>query len=72
MTYDPHTTAMNAMLTGSDHQVVNFDALTYAEREEEESQQERLEEIEIGLTAMANKHGWQRVVEAVERLAKDR
>jgi benzoyl-CoA reductase subunit BamC len=45
------------------------DALVYAEREEEVSAQESLEEVEIALQSMANKHGWQRLIDTVSRLS---
>jgi len=51
-------------------QVCTCDALTYVEREDDATEDEPREEIEVGLEAMANKHGWQRVVDTVARMAK--
>jgi benzoyl-CoA reductase subunit BamC len=51
-------------------QVCTFDALVYAEREVETAAEDDREELEIGLEAMANKHGWQRVVDTVTRLSQ--
>lgn len=44
------------------------DALTYEEREEEEDEEEKLDDIEIGLEALANKHGMQKVMDTLARL----
>jgi benzoyl-CoA reductase subunit BamC len=46
------------------------DALIYEEREEEAEEQEKLEDIEIGLEALANKYGLQKVVDTVARMSK--
>ncbi len=46
------------------------DALVYEAREEEISEDETREEVEIGLEAMAHKHGWQKVLETAARLAE--
>jgi benzoyl-CoA reductase subunit BamC len=47
------------------------DALTYEEREEEvEEVEEAAEEVNAGLEALANKHGWEKVIDAVERMSK--
>jgi len=46
------------------------DALTYEAREEEEVEEGTPEEIEIGLESLANKHGWQKVVDTVARMSK--
>jgi len=51
-------------------QVCTFDALVYAEREVEKADEEDREEMEIGLEAMANKYGWQRVVDTAARLSQ--
>lgn len=51
-------------------QVCTCDALTYVEREEETGDGEPREEIEIGLEAMANKFGWQRVIDTAARLSR--
>jgi benzoyl-CoA reductase subunit BamC len=48
------------------------DALIYEEREVEvEEEEEAPEEIELGLEALANKHGWAKVMDAVNRLSKE-
>jgi len=46
------------------------DALVYEEREEEVVEEEQQEEIEIGLEAMANKHGVQKVMDTLARMTK--
>jgi benzoyl-CoA reductase subunit BamC len=46
------------------------DALIYEEREEEVEEQEKLEDIEIGLEALANKYGLHKVMDTVARMAK--
>ncbi len=51
-------------------QVCTCDALTYSEREVPVTDEEPREEIEIGLEAMANKFGWQRIIDTVARLSK--
>jgi benzoyl-CoA reductase subunit BamC len=51
-------------------QVCTCDALTYVEREDDVTEEEPREEIEVGLEAMANKYGWQRVADTVARMAK--
>ncbi len=45
------------------------DALTYVEREEEEEEEEKLDDVEIGLEALANKHGMQKVTDTLARLS---
>lgn len=45
------------------------DALTYEEREEEEEEEEKLDDIEVGLEALANKHGMQTVMDTLARLS---
>ncbi len=45
------------------------DALTYEEREEEVEEEEPLEEMEIGLEALAKKHGMQKLMETMARLS---
>jgi benzoyl-CoA reductase subunit BamC len=48
------------------------DALTYEEREADaDEDEEAVEEVDVGLEALANKHGWPKVLDAVGRLAKD-
>ena len=44
------------------------DALTYEEREEEVEEEEPLEEMEIGLEALAKKHGMQKLMETMARM----
>ena len=46
------------------------DALIYEEREEEVEEGETLEEIEIGLEAMAHKFGWQKLLDTAARMSK--
>jgi len=47
------------------------DALIYDEREEEvEEEAEEIYEVDAGLEALANIHGWSKVLDAVTRLAK--
>ena len=46
------------------------DALIYEEREEEVEEEGTPEEIEIGVESLANKHGWQKLVDTVARMAK--
>ena len=46
------------------------DALVYEEREEEEEVVEEPEEVEIGLEAMANKFGWQKILDTAARMSK--
>jgi benzoyl-CoA reductase subunit BamC len=46
------------------------DALTYEEREEEVEEEKEQEELEIGLEALADKYGWQTVMDNVARMSK--
>ena len=46
------------------------DALVYEEREEEVEVVEEPEEVEIGLDAMANKFGWQKILDTAARMSK--
>jgi benzoyl-CoA reductase subunit BamC len=46
------------------------DALTYEEREEEIDEEQAPEEVDEGLEALANRHGWDKVRDAVKRLSK--
>jgi benzoyl-CoA reductase subunit BamC len=46
------------------------DALVYEEREEEVEVAEEPEEIEIGLEAMANRFGWQKILDTAARMSK--
>jgi benzoyl-CoA reductase subunit BamC len=46
-------------------------ALTYVEREEERGEEEApLGDMEIGLEALANKHGLQKIMDTVARMSK--
>jgi benzoyl-CoA reductase subunit BamC len=51
-------------------QVCPHDALTYEEREEEGEEEVTREELEIGLEALAKKHGVQKVKDAIARMSK--
>ena len=47
------------------------DALTYEEREEEViAEEEAVEELDAGLEALANRHGWSMLIDAVARMSK--
>lgn len=46
------------------------DALTYEEREEEVGAEEAPGDLEVGLEALADTHGWQKLVDAVARMSK--
>ncbi|MBN2357946.1 MAG: (4Fe-4S)-binding protein [Deltaproteobacteria bacterium] len=46
------------------------DALTYEEREEPVDDAIEPEDVDVGLEALANKYGWQQVVDSMSRLAK--
>jgi len=46
------------------------DALVYEEREEEVQEAEAQADIEIGLEALANTHGWQKLLDTAARMAK--
>ena len=45
------------------------DALIFEEREEEVAEEETPEDVDVGLEALAKKHGWSNVAEAMARLA---
>ncbi|MBI4616518.1 MAG: (4Fe-4S)-binding protein [Planctomycetes bacterium] len=45
-------------------------ALVYEEREEEAAAAPEVEDLDVGIEAIANKHGWPKVLEAVNRMAK--
>ena len=47
------------------------DALIYEEREVEVEEAESPEQVDDGLEALANRHGWAKVIDAVERLSKN-
>ena len=52
-------------------QVCRHGALTYEEREEEKGEEEPVPgEMEIGLEALLNKHGMQKVMDTIARLSK--
>jgi benzoyl-CoA reductase subunit BamC len=51
-------------------QVCPHDALTYEEKEEEGEEEQKREELEIGLEALAKKHGVQKVRDALARMSK--
>lgn len=44
-------------------------ALTYEEREEEAAEEEAVEELSAGLEALADKHGWPRLLDAANRMS---
>ena len=46
------------------------DALIYEEREEEAEEEARPEEVLEGLEALANRHGWDKVFDAMNKVAK--
>ncbi len=46
------------------------DALTYEEREEEVENDEAMENVDIGLEALANRFGWPTVIDAASRMSK--
>ncbi|MGB6866075.1 MAG: hypothetical protein WBE11_10325 [Candidatus Aminicenantaceae bacterium] len=45
------------------------DALTYEEREEEAEEEEKWEEMEIGLESLANKYGLQKIMDTIARMS---
>ena len=50
--------------------VVPGDALIYEEREELVAEEASPEQVDEGLEALANRHGWAKVADAVDRLSK--
>ena len=46
------------------------DALIFEEREEEVEEEETVEEVEIGLQSMADKVGWQKILDTAARMSK--
>ncbi len=46
------------------------DALIYEEREVDEDEEEAVDELDVGLESLANKHGWQKIVDAIARMSK--
>ncbi|MDP6179024.1 MAG: hypothetical protein QGG48_03950 [Desulfatiglandales bacterium] len=51
-------------------QVCRSDALTYVEREEEGGEEEKRDEMEIGLEALAKEHGLEKIIDVVARMAE--
>jgi benzoyl-CoA reductase subunit BamC len=47
------------------------DALIYEEREEEAGEAAKLEEMEIGLESLVDKHGLQQVIDAIARMSTE-
>jgi benzoyl-CoA reductase subunit BamC len=47
------------------------DALIFEEREEEAEPAEAAEDVDVGLEALAEKHGWSKVIDAVGRISKN-
>ena len=47
------------------------DALTYEEREEDVEEAEDVEDLDVGLEALANKHGWAKLRDAIKRMAEE-
>jgi benzoyl-CoA reductase subunit BamC len=45
-------------------------ALVYEEREETVEDEECVEDVDVGLEALADKHGWQKLFDSVARMAK--
>jgi benzoyl-CoA reductase subunit BamC len=45
------------------------DALTYEEREEDYEEEEKREELEIGLESLANKYGFQKIFDTIVRMS---
>jgi benzoyl-CoA reductase subunit BamC len=48
------------------------DALIYEEREEEVEEEESPEEMEIGLEALANKYGLDKIMDTVVRMSESK
>ncbi len=51
-------------------QMCRFDALTYEEREEEVGEEEKQEDLEIGLESLANKYGLQKIMGTIARMSE--
>lgn len=47
------------------------DALTYEEREVEVEEAADVEDLDLGLEALANKYGWKKVADAVARMSRE-
>jgi benzoyl-CoA reductase subunit BamC len=48
------------------------DALTYEEREEEGEEEPRPEDIEVGLEALVEKFGWEKIQDTINRLMQSK
>ena len=46
------------------------DALIFEEREDEAAEEETMEDVDIGLESLANKHGWEKIRDAIDRMSK--
>ena len=46
------------------------DALVFTQREEEVEEEPKPEEVDEGILALAHKHGWDKVMDAMNRMAK--
>jgi benzoyl-CoA reductase subunit BamC len=46
------------------------DALVLEEREEEYTEEEEMEELEVGLESLADKHGLDKLLETIARMSK--
>jgi benzoyl-CoA reductase subunit BamC len=46
------------------------DALVLEEREEEVDEEEEQEELEVGLESLADKHGLEKIMDALARMSK--
>ena len=53
-------------------QVCLVDALTYEEREEDVEEEEKREEMEIGLESLANKYGLQKIMDTIARMSQSK
>lgn len=45
-------------------------ALTYEVREEDDTEQESVDDVDVGLEALADKYGWDKVLDSVARMSK--
>jgi benzoyl-CoA reductase subunit BamC len=48
------------------------DALTYEEREEDAEEEEKAEDVEIGLESLVDKYGMEKVMDTVARLSQSK
>ena len=53
-------------------QVCLVDALVYEEREEEMEEEPKVEELEMSLDYLANKYGWEKILETANKLSEAR